>query len=195
MECDADRMRLASIDDERFLRDIINDANRSNTTLLSDRSARPGGVRNRRSIAGLPLDADAELRRTHQESMRTLADGTDGIAVVDTNDLDKGLRQISDDLHLLLPARLLLDQHQARWRLPVAEGEGHAAQASRSGRGAAIARRAPRRSPGRADRGGGAGSRRRVPRCRPRSGCSARIRPESRIRASRDAPPGTNTCG
>ena len=32
------------------------------------------------------------------ESIRTLADGTDGIAVVDTNNLDKGLRKISDDL-------------------------------------------------------------------------------------------------
>ena len=39
-----------------------------------------------------------KLRRTHLESIRTLADGTDGIAVVDTNDLDKGLKKISDDL-------------------------------------------------------------------------------------------------
>ncbi len=32
------------------------------------------------------------------ETLRTLAENTDGIATVDTNDLDKGLRRISDDL-------------------------------------------------------------------------------------------------
>ena len=97
MQCDADRMRLASIDDERFLRDIINDANRTNATFypIDPRglvALETGGA------SAISLDADQKLRRTHVESIRTLADGTDGIAVVDTNDLDKGLRKISDDL-------------------------------------------------------------------------------------------------
>jgi hypothetical protein len=97
MECDADRMRLASINDEQFLRDIINDANRTNTTFypIDPRglvALETGGA------SSLTLDADQKLRRTHLESIRTLADGTDGIAVVDTNNLDNGLRKISDDL-------------------------------------------------------------------------------------------------
>ena len=32
------------------------------------------------------------------EVMRTLADNTDGIAVVNSNDLDRGMKRISDDL-------------------------------------------------------------------------------------------------
>ncbi|MEO7790702.1 MAG: VWA domain-containing protein [Vicinamibacterales bacterium] len=97
MECDADRMRLANLDDQQFLRDIINDANRTNTTFypIDPRglvALETGGA------SALALDADQKLRRTHLESIRTLADGTDGIAVVNTNDLDQGLKRISDDL-------------------------------------------------------------------------------------------------
>jgi VWFA-related protein len=97
MDCDADRQRLSAIDDEQFLRDIIGEANRSNSTFypIDPRglvALETGGA------STLSLTADAQLRRTHALSMRDLADGTDGIAVMDTNDLDKGLRKISDDL-------------------------------------------------------------------------------------------------
>jgi VWFA-related protein len=97
MECDADRQRLANIDDERFLRDIINEANRSNATFYP---INPRGLVMFEAGAGsaVPLSEDQRLRRLHQDAMRSLADGTDGLAVVDTNDLDKGLRRISDDL-------------------------------------------------------------------------------------------------
>ena len=108
MECDADRMRLAQIDDERFIRDIVNEANRSNATFYpinprglvafeTDMCGRNVGAITP-SCAPVSLTEDSRLRTTHQDSMRSLADGTDGIAVVDTNDLDKGLRKISDDL-------------------------------------------------------------------------------------------------
>jgi VWFA-related protein len=97
MECDADRMRLANINDEQFLRDIINDANRTNTTFY------PVDPRGLVALefgggSGVSLPIDQKTRKIHMDSIRTLADGTDGIAVVDTNDLDKGLRKISDDL-------------------------------------------------------------------------------------------------
>lgn len=97
MECDADRMRLANIDDEQFLRDLVNEANRSNASFYP---IDPRGLVMFETGAGsgVPLHVDQRLRRTHQESMRTLGDGTDGLAVTDTNDLDKGLRRISDDL-------------------------------------------------------------------------------------------------
>ncbi len=36
--------------------------------------------------------------RSRVESLRTLADNTDGLAVVDTNDLDKGFQRIVDDM-------------------------------------------------------------------------------------------------
>ncbi len=97
MQCEADRMRLANIDDERFLRDIVNEANRSNATFYPI-NPRGLAVFETPISAGVPLPVDAKLLRTHQESMRSLADGTDGIAVMNTNDLDTGLRKISDDL-------------------------------------------------------------------------------------------------
>jgi VWFA-related protein len=97
MECHTDRQRLAAMDNEQFLLDIINDANRTNTTFYP---IDPRGLVafDTPIEAGLSLAADARSLRTHQNSMRTLADGTDGLAVMGSNDLDKGLRQISDDL-------------------------------------------------------------------------------------------------
>ena len=96
-ECDADRQRLAAMDDEMFLRDIINDANRSNSSFYP---IDPRGL-----VAfdtpinqGLTLTQDARSLRTHQDAMGTLAAATDGIAVMDSNDLDMSLRKISDDL-------------------------------------------------------------------------------------------------
>jgi VWFA-related protein len=104
MECDADRQRLAAIDDEQFVRDIINEANRSNATfypidprglvVFQTGICGDSGVR----CEPVPLAVDAQMRRAHESAIRSLADGTDGIAVMDTNDLDKGLQRISDDL-------------------------------------------------------------------------------------------------
>jgi VWFA-related protein len=94
-ECIADRQRLAAMDDEQFLHDIINEANRSNATFYP---IDPRGLAMFVTGVGTPLDVDARLRRTLQNSMRSLADGTDGIAVMDSNDLDRGLQRISDDL-------------------------------------------------------------------------------------------------
>ena len=42
--------------------------------------------------------AEIRLVRSRVESLRTLADNTDGLAVVDTNDLDKGFQRIVDDM-------------------------------------------------------------------------------------------------
>jgi VWFA-related protein len=99
MDCDADRMRLAAMDNEQFLRDIINEANRGNASFYP---IDPRGLPAFDTPIGpdppLTIVQDAQSLRTRQESMRTLALGTDGLAVMNSNDLDKGLRQISDDL-------------------------------------------------------------------------------------------------
>ena len=42
--------------------------------------------------------AEIRLVRSRVESLRTLADNTDGLAVVDTNNLDKGFQRIVDDM-------------------------------------------------------------------------------------------------
>jgi VWFA-related protein len=81
-QCDNDRMYLCAIDDEKYLREIIDDANRGNASFyLID----PGGLRTNR-----PADRSA--------AMRTLADNTDGMALLNTNDLDRGFKRLADDM-------------------------------------------------------------------------------------------------
>jgi hypothetical protein len=133
-QCIADRQRLANIDDEQFLHDLINEANRSNATfypidprgLVAFKTAICGDDRAVRSEP-VPLAEDARLRRAHESAIRSMADGTDGIVVMDSNDLDKGLKRISDDLFVLLPARLLLDELEDGWRVSFAQGPREAA--------------------------------------------------------------------
>ena len=68
--CDGDRAYLASIDNEQFLRDIIDDANRGNSTFYM---IDPGGLKvERRGPQRRPADARGEHRRPrdaeHQRS-------------------------------------------------------------------------------------------------------------------------------
>ena len=81
-QCDADRAYLAQIDDERFLRDIIEDANRGNASFYM---IDPGGLKTSR-----PADRSG--------AMRTLADNTDGFALLNGNDLDRLFTRIADDM-------------------------------------------------------------------------------------------------
>jgi VWFA-related protein len=98
-ECDADRRYLSEIDDERYFRDIMGEANRGNSSFYT---VDPRGL----AVFDVPLGpekppgviVDAQLLRTRLESLQTLADNTDGIAVMNSNDLDKGLKRIADDL-------------------------------------------------------------------------------------------------
>jgi VWFA-related protein len=86
-ECDSDRSYLAQIDDEKFLRDIIDDANRGNATFYM---IDPAGLRAPKNAAIKAAD--------HSGAMRTLAENTDGLAVLNTNDLDRGLNRIAEDM-------------------------------------------------------------------------------------------------
>jgi VWFA-related protein len=97
--CDRERMYLASIDDEDYFRLILDEANRNNASFypIDPRGLAafdfPLGP-----AAPPPLAVDHASLRTRLENLRTLADATDGLAVLDTNDLDRGLRRIADDL-------------------------------------------------------------------------------------------------
>lgn len=55
-------------------------------------------ARREQFAADLRLDVQHRLVRNRTESLRTLAVNTDGLAIVDTNDLDGGFRRIADDL-------------------------------------------------------------------------------------------------
>ena len=103
-ECNADRMRLASIDNARFARDLAADANRANATFytIDPRGLAVFDMSIYRDMdeVGLPPNViqDQQSMQSRHDAMANLASATDGIAVMNTNDLDAGLRRIAADL-------------------------------------------------------------------------------------------------
>jgi VWFA-related protein len=97
--CDRERMHLAAIDNEEYFREILDEANRNNASFYP---IDPRGLAAFDYPIGPeappPLAVDRLSLRNRLDNLRTLADATDGMAVLDTNDLDRGLRRISDDL-------------------------------------------------------------------------------------------------
>jgi hypothetical protein len=103
-DCNADRMRLANIDNFQFARDLAHDANRANATFYT---VDPRGlavfdmpIYRDMDEVGLPADVvqDQRSMRSRHDAMANLASATDGIAVMNSNDLDAGLRRIAEDL-------------------------------------------------------------------------------------------------
>jgi len=107
--CERDRLMLSQLDDEREFQLILDEANRANASFypidprglaVFDEHIVPAagvGV----GIAAnptVPLAEDRARLAARNTSLRTLAGATDGIAVVNTNDLSRGLRRIVDDL-------------------------------------------------------------------------------------------------
>ncbi len=107
--CERDRLVLSQLDDEREFRTLLDEANRSNTSFypidprglaVFDENIVPAagvgiGINANPTV---PLAEDRARLFARNTSLRTLAEATDGIAVVDSNDLSRGLRRISDDL-------------------------------------------------------------------------------------------------
>ncbi len=96
--CDKDRMYLASIDNDDYFRLILDVANRNNASFYP---IDPRGLAAFDAPIGpeapptLPVDLAMLNKRI--ETLRTLAENTDGLAVVNTNDLNRGLQRIADD--------------------------------------------------------------------------------------------------
>jgi VWFA-related protein len=94
LTCDTDRQVLATLDDRQAFQGVMDAANRANVSFypLDSRSlsATTGG-------GGASAPRTAQLR-TRIEQLRTLASETDGFAVVDPADLDRGLKRAVDDL-------------------------------------------------------------------------------------------------
>ena len=108
-KCELDRQTLANIDDESRFRTIVEEANRSNTSfypvdprglVVFDEGMVPSGAVS--SPAGLsptlgPEQDGAQLTARAQ-GLRRLAEDTDGAAVIGTNNIERMLRRIVDDL-------------------------------------------------------------------------------------------------
>jgi VWFA-related protein len=98
-KCDQDRVALAQIDDDRRFRDILNEANRYNASFYP---IEPRGlVVFDTDIGPNPpptLEVDAAMLRNRHDALLTAALNTDGLAVLDSNDIDKGLKRVVADL-------------------------------------------------------------------------------------------------
>ena len=95
-DCERDRQTLAYVDLYQEYQDLIDVANRSNVSIYPVDS---------RGLAACdtPMcesDPANEIQRVRRrvEGLRTLALDTDGIAVIDSNDIDKGLQRVIADM-------------------------------------------------------------------------------------------------
>jgi VWFA-related protein len=96
-ECFRDRMYLAQIDNRQQFLTLLDEANAANASFYPvDPRGLP--VFDSPIENPLPLDADAANLRQRETTLRTIAENTDGIAIVNSNDLDRGLRRIAADL-------------------------------------------------------------------------------------------------
>src|SRR5688572_18270215 len=97
IECEADFHALAVVNHDDKLRRMTEDANRGNVTFYP---VHPRGlVAFDSSIEeNVSLVQDSTNLRTRLDSMRALAIDTDGDALINTNNLEGGLKRIADDL-------------------------------------------------------------------------------------------------
>jgi hypothetical protein len=84
LRMNAERQRLISIDFDQRFRDLLRQARQANVSFYT---VRPGG-----------LDVNSSLMNNGTSNLRVLADETDGIAVLASNDLRAGLGKVADDL-------------------------------------------------------------------------------------------------
>ena len=98
-ECDGDRAMLAMMDNDRYFKDIMDEANFANVSFYP---IDPRGLPAFDAPIGPdpppPPHIDHAILKHRIEVMRTMAENTDGVAVVNSNDLDRGMKRISDDL-------------------------------------------------------------------------------------------------
>ena len=106
--CEADRQMLAGLDNARAFRDLLDRANRANVSFypvdprglpvfdssMADTRVSEGGM----TLPLLTPSEDGARLTTRIEALRTLAAATDGVAVVNSNDLESGLRRIEADM-------------------------------------------------------------------------------------------------
>ncbi len=98
-ECDRERIHLSLIDNPQYFRDIMELANRANASFYT---VDPRGL----AVFDIPIGpakhpgllVDAAHLKNRTDALRTLAENTDGLAVIGNNNLEPGLKRMSDDL-------------------------------------------------------------------------------------------------
>ena len=98
-DCDRDRQTLAHLDNWQTYEDLMDVANAANVSFYPvDARGLAAFDRDLGETPVLSPYTEAQLVRGRVESLRTLATNTDGLAVVETNNLDQGFQRIVDDL-------------------------------------------------------------------------------------------------
>ncbi len=117
--CNGELVRLSGLDDDYRFKEIIKRANRANVSFYP---VNPAGLR----VFDTPLSEerrpnlveDGNRLMVRGDTLRTLAENTDGIAVIDTNDLAAGMKRIVDDVsaYYLLGYYSTNTAHDGRFR-------------------------------------------------------------------------------
>lgn len=105
-QCDRDRLYLASLDNATQFRQLLDRSNRSNVTFYPVDSRglpafdSPIGGEPGRPLGLGPVSPGADSARLTQRigTLQTLAEATDGLAVVNSNAIERGLQRIVSDL-------------------------------------------------------------------------------------------------
>ena len=95
--CNSERMRLANMDFDQRFRDLLKAARQANVAFYP---VSPLGLQTIpfKPTGGADLDRFHAMQRS-ADSLITLANETDGIAVVNTNDLTGGMRRVANDVN------------------------------------------------------------------------------------------------
>jgi VWFA-related protein len=95
--CVHDRQTLAYLDNWQFFHDMFDEANRYNVSFYTiDPRGLPAS--DAQIWEDVPPAVDQRMLTTRIENLRTLSLNTDGLSVTNSNDIQKGVRRIVDDL-------------------------------------------------------------------------------------------------
>ena len=129
-KCEQERISLSMLRNEQRFHGILNQANAANTSfypvdprglVVFDEPIVPLSPSGGRAGRTLDLVEDSARLNARNNSLRTMAEATDGLAVVQNGDLAAGMRRIVEDLSSYLSARLLLHS-RARREVPSHQG-------------------------------------------------------------------------
>jgi hypothetical protein len=97
--CEKAQMELAMTDNEHSFRDLFEDANRANVSFYPvDPRGLPAFDTDVGPAPPLPPVLDRTVLEHRIETLRMLAENTDGIALVNSNDLPRQMRRLAADL-------------------------------------------------------------------------------------------------